>query len=246
MQDDTPFVIGHRGACGHAPENTLPSIEKAAQLGLRWIEVDVKLSSDGVPLLMHDEDLGRITDGEGKVCDTGWSKLAKLDAGKWFGNGFAGTRLLRLEDAIGHFDALGLGVNLELKSCPGRERETAEVVCATIGALWPKSLPKPLISSFSFESVEVASRILPEIGRAIIADALPEDWQAQCQAVAAGAVHLWHEAIEPEGLGAVIDAGYKVRCFTVNQHARALSLRELGVSGIFCDFPERMTGLAQA
>ncbi|MEQ8665811.1 MAG: glycerophosphodiester phosphodiesterase family protein [Rhodospirillales bacterium] len=238
-----PFVIGHRGACGHAPENTLPSFRKAAELGVRWVELDVQLSADGVPFLLHDDRLERTTDGEGEARETIWSELAALDAGRWFDEAFTGTRLLRLDDAIGHLDTLGLGMNIELKSTPGRERDTAKAVCATLSKEWPASLPKPLLSSFSLECVAFAAECLPDCARAMLYDELPEDWRDQCAAVGAAAVHVWHESITPDQIRPVLDAGYPVRAFTVNQRTRAAELGDQGFAGIFCDFPERMSGV---
>ena len=240
---DVPFVIGHRGACGHAPENTLPSFRKAAELGVTWVELDVQLSSDGVPFLLHDERLERTTDGEGEAASTSWSELAALDAGRWFDDAFTGTRLLRLGDAIGHLDALGLGMNIEMKSVAGRERETARVVCATLEKEWPTSLPRPVLSSFTFECIASAGEFLPGCTRALLVDELPDDWWQQCEEAGATAVHVWHETVTPERIQPVIDSGYPVRGFTVNQRTRAAELRDLGFAGIFCDFPERMSGV---
>jgi len=64
-----PRVIGHRGACGYAPENTLVSLREAARRGVQWVEFDVMLSRDQVPILFHDEDLARTTNGHGRVAD---------------------------------------------------------------------------------------------------------------------------------------------------------------------------------
>lgn len=241
--DRIPFVIGHRGACGHAPENTLPSFRKAAELGVRWVELDVQLSADGVPFLLHDDRLDRTTDGAGDAGAATWSELAALDAGCWFDEAFGGTRLLRLDDAIGHLDALGLGMNIELKPAAGRERETAETVCAMLGKEWPASLPAPLLSSFDFACVVAARECLPDCSRALLFDELPEDWRDCCETAGASAVHLWHETVELDRVAQVIAAGYDVRAFTVNQRTRAAELRDLGFVGIFCDFPERMTGV---
>ena len=78
-----PRVIGHRGAAGHAPENTLESIRTAARLGATWVEFDVHLSSDKVPILIHDDTLDRTTDSDGTVYGTSSVDLLSLDAGSW-------------------------------------------------------------------------------------------------------------------------------------------------------------------
>jgi glycerophosphoryl diester phosphodiesterase len=102
-----PRVIGHRGAAGHAPENTLASFAKAAALGVRWVEFDVRLTGDGALVVFHDDTLERTTDGSGRVTDSTWAQINKLDAGAWFGRAFAGERVPALEDALTELERLG-------------------------------------------------------------------------------------------------------------------------------------------
>ena len=113
-----PKVCGHRGAAGHAPENTLASIKKAASLGVRWVEFDTKLTADGVAVLFHDDDLGRTTDGAGLMAETSLADVRCLDAGSWFGEEFQGEGVPTLEDAIRELSALGLGANVEIIQGP--------------------------------------------------------------------------------------------------------------------------------
>ena len=87
-----PRTIGHRGARGYAPENTLAGIRTAAEQGVCWVEVDVKLTRDGVPILMHDDTVDRTTDGRGAVASMDFADLRRLDAGKHFGPQFAGEK----------------------------------------------------------------------------------------------------------------------------------------------------------
>lgn len=109
-----PPVIGHRGAAGHAPENTLASLEKAAALGVRWVEFDVKLTADAMVILFHDETLSRTTDGKGALADKKWADLRPLDAGGWFGPEFAGEHVPSLEEAVAALARLGLGAVVEI------------------------------------------------------------------------------------------------------------------------------------
>ena len=93
-------VIGHRGAAKRAPENTLAGLRRAHELGAAWVEFDVMLSGDGVPILIHDETLERTTDGHGAVPDHGLAAIRELDAGAWFAPAYAGERVPTLEEAI--------------------------------------------------------------------------------------------------------------------------------------------------
>ena len=79
-----PKLIGHRGVKDLKPENTLDSIQKAFDLGLECIEIDVKVSKDKIPLLLHDDTLDRTTNGSGLVCDFTYDEIKKLDAGYYF------------------------------------------------------------------------------------------------------------------------------------------------------------------
>ena len=79
-----PKIIGHRGAKAYAPENTLASIHTAADMGIEWVEIDVKLTSDCVPIIFHDDELNRCTNGSGLVAETDFETIKELDAGLWF------------------------------------------------------------------------------------------------------------------------------------------------------------------
>ena len=88
-----PRVVGHRGAAGHAPENTLAGLRKAVELGATWVEFDVVLTGDGVPVLLHDDTLERTTNGRGSIAETALADVRSLDAGSWFSERFAGERV---------------------------------------------------------------------------------------------------------------------------------------------------------
>ena len=85
-----PRVIGHRGVRGYAPENTLVSFHTAADMGMEWVEFDVKLTKDQVPIVFHDENFERITGLGAKVADHTWDDIREMDAGRHFGESFIG------------------------------------------------------------------------------------------------------------------------------------------------------------
>ena len=92
-----PKLIGHRGVKDLLPENTLESISKAFDLGLKCIEVDVKISKDEIPLLLHDDTLDRTTNGSGLVCDFTFEEISKLDAGYFFYKSETDIKVPKLE-----------------------------------------------------------------------------------------------------------------------------------------------------
>jgi glycerophosphoryl diester phosphodiesterase len=94
------MVVAHRGASGNFPENTLRSIEGAIRTGTKAIEIDVRTTRDGKIVVMHDSDVSRTTDGTGQVSDQYFEGIRQLDAGKWFGEEFAGERVPLLEEVL--------------------------------------------------------------------------------------------------------------------------------------------------
>jgi len=95
-----PWVVGHRGAMGHAPENTMPSFEQALSLGGDMLEFDVRLSKDGVPVVVHDANLDRTSNRSLNVTDLNAKDLLELDAGSWFDLRFAGERIPKLSSVL--------------------------------------------------------------------------------------------------------------------------------------------------
>jgi glycerophosphoryl diester phosphodiesterase len=230
-----PRVIGHRGAAAAAPENTLASLRKARNLGATWVEFDVKLTRDGVPVLMHDERLERTTSGRGQVAHTSLEELEKLDAGGWFGPAFRGERVPTFEAALALCAELGLGINVEIKPCPGREVETARVAVEVLRRDWPAAMPAPLISSFERVCLAVARDLAPELPRGYLAGGLPLRWREKLATYGCRTLHLSARRIGARQRAAVLAAGVPLLLYTVNQPSRARRLLEAGVAAIFTD-----------
>ena len=238
-----PSIIGHRGACGHAPENTLSSIKKAYDLGASWVEFDVKITADGEAIVFHDDTLERTSDGVGNVADVALADIQKLDGGSWFSDAFVGEPIPTLVDTIKLLDNLSLGANVEIKPVDGLEVETAEVVCRVISDHWPQDKALPLISSFKDDCLAVARARLPECDRALLVLEVPDDWEARAARGACNAVHVWFEPLTLEQVAAIMGAGYPVRSYTVNEPEIAKRLWNWGVESIITNFPEKMLSI---
>jgi glycerophosphoryl diester phosphodiesterase len=232
-----PVIVGHRGARASAPENTLPGIEEAHRQGATWIEFDAKLTKDGVPILMHDETLERTTDGKGNVADHTLAQIRELDARAKLGPEFAGTKIPTLEEAMALMAKLGMGFNIEIKPCPGREAETARISCALVDRLWPKSAPTPIVSSFKRASLEAAKASFAHLPRGYLAEELKGDWLAEAKALACTTIHPGWMKLTRDQVRAAKAAGYPVLVWTVNEAARARELREWGVDALITDRP---------
>ncbi|MBM3566284.1 MAG: glycerophosphodiester phosphodiesterase, partial [Alphaproteobacteria bacterium] len=166
--------------------------------------------------------------------------IRKLDAGSWHQARFAGERVPTLDEALAALARLGLGANVEIKPCPGRERETAEAVAAALRARWPGRLPAPVLSSFSVESMGVAFARAPEFPRAYLVRELPDDWRALAAAIGATAVHCNHAHVDRARVADVRAAGFAMRCWTVNDVRTAAQLFAWGVESVFTDYPDRI------
>ena len=230
-------IVAHRGASGDAPENTLAALELAATMGARCVEIDVSISADKVPFVHHDHTLQRCTSGEGKLREHTAAQLDSLTAGKNM-PGFDAEPLPRLSAVLDLLVHSGLGLNLEIKPADGLEEATVVAICDEITKLWPARLPL-VFSSFSHQSLDIAKVLRPDVARAPLVGAVPADWQRLMDQHQAQNLHCAHDKLKPDSAKAVIDAGYGLYCYTVNDAQLAEVLFDWGVHGIFTDYPQR-------
>jgi glycerophosphoryl diester phosphodiesterase len=229
-----PKVIGHRGAATYAPENTLASFRRARELGVSWVEFDVRLT------VLHDDTIDRTTDGSGAAGEMLLEEIAAYDAGSWFDAGFAGERIPTFEETIDLLEELGLGANIEIKPDAGVAVETAEAVCQILKTMWPAALPTPLISSFVYEAVETAYRAAPALPRAMLFTTVPDDWRGIAEAIEATTINCDHARLTPTRAKEIRAAGYPLLAYTVNHGGRAQELFGWGVSAVFTDTPDQV------
>jgi glycerophosphoryl diester phosphodiesterase len=232
-----PQVIGHRGAGGCAPENTLGGLRRAQALGCRWVEFDVRLTADGELILLHDERLERTTDGRGKARALPLSMIRRHDAGGWFGPSFTGERVPTLAEAIDVLGELGLGANVELKAGRGRETETGTAAGDLLTRLWPPQLPAPLVSSFLPAALAAVRERAPAIARGLIVRGLPRHWRLRAESLGCVTIHAEHRRLRPAIVAEIRESGYSVLAYTVNDAARARELFAWGVASVFSDVP---------
>lgn len=233
-----PKVIGHRGAAAHAPENTLAGFLRAAQLGARWVELDVQLTADGVPVVFHDDGLERTTDGEGRLLETSLVQLRRLDAGARFAPQFAGERVPTLAEALTTIAGAGLGVCLEIKAGEARGAVTAERAIAVARQQWPANAPTPLVSSFALTALAVAAEAAPEWPRGYLLDRLGLGWADRARRLGCASLHVNEAVLDEQSVRTIKDAGFGLLAYTVNDRQRARRLWGWGVDGLFTDRPD--------
>jgi glycerophosphoryl diester phosphodiesterase len=219
-----PKVIGHRGAAAYAPENTLASFREARRRGATWVEADIVLTADDVPIVMHDDSLKRTTGIDRLVAET---RRADLPAD-----------VPTFEEAIACWGELGLGCNVEIKPTQGREVETARAVVETLRRCWPNHLPQPLLSSFLDASLAVAHAAAPEFARALLIRELADDWRPRAEAVAAAGINTNGKRLTAVRAVEIRKAGYALSVYTINDGDVAKALVGMGVDCIITDAPD--------
>lgn len=229
-----PRWIAHRGAGHLAPENTLAAFRLGQSYGYRMFECDVRLSADGIPFLLHDDDLERTTDGHGSAAACDWLTLARLDAGAWHSSAFCGESLARLQEVIDFCHRTDAALNVELKPAGGAEHETGRVVAAMLARDWRGALP-PLLSSFRVEALRGARSGAPDLPRALLLEQPAPDSLDVAQGLACVAIVVDHLAITPSFAAEVRAAGFALLSYTVNDDAEALRLLQWGVQGLITD-----------
>jgi glycerophosphoryl diester phosphodiesterase len=237
-----PRVVAHRGGCGLAPENTLAACSRALALGVDAVEVDVRLTADGVPVLLHDPTLDRTTDGRGPVARHADAALRRLDAtaGPYHG---AVTREPppRLADVV----ALAIGrvaLHVELKGDP---RVPAALVEAALGLL-EGQVPPPRLLSFDWEALRLARRLAPSIPtEALVGDwpARGEDLRAPLSGVGASWLGLRYTLLTASRARQIREAGFRLNVWTVNRSPSLARATRLAVDAITTDRPDRLLAL---
>jgi glycerophosphoryl diester phosphodiesterase len=243
-----PKLFAHRGGGSLAPENTLAAVKLGQSLGYRAHEFDVKLSKDGVAMLLHDDTLERTSTGQGRACDFTWAQLSQLDAGAWHSEKYRGEKLASFEaiakQLLGHGDM----ANVEIKPTRGFERETGAAVAREAGRLWAKAEVPPLLSSFSFEALMAAKKAAPHLPRGwLVGEFADADWE-RLEELDAVSLHTNHKKLDTANIARLHDRGYRVMLYTVNEPDTAQELFAAGADGIFTDnlevfrerFPEKL------
>lgn len=238
-----PRVMGHRGAAGHAPENTLAGIRKAAALGARWVEFDVKLTRDSIPVLLHDPRVNRTTDGRGVLSRLDLAQTRAFDAGGWFAPDFAEERIPTLAEAIALVRSLGLGANIEIKATRGRHEETASRAVRMIAEAWSDDPDNVLVSSFSTESLSVARDLAPRVRRGLLMRRRLPGWRERAERLDCFSVHCKESMLTQRVAADIRRYPFRLFCFTVNDPARARRLYDWGVESIITDFPDRILAI---
>lgn len=234
----TSRLIGHRGVASLAPENTLAGIRLAAEMGVKWVEVDVTLLGDDTPILIHDADLARCSNAEGLVIDLSRRDLKNIDAGSWFSKEYAGEPLPLLSDALTLINHLGLGLNLEIKTHSIDPDKIAHIVQSCLRSN-PFPADKLLISSFEHETLQAWYQTEKKTALGYLVEALPDDWQQRLDMIRARSLNFDWQQVSAREFMMVKESGFELYSYTCNDPEQGELLWQQGVDGVITDYPQR-------
>ncbi|MEX1079413.1 MAG: glycerophosphodiester phosphodiesterase family protein [Homoserinimonas sp.] len=235
---DSALIAGHRGDRSTAPENTLLALQAALDGSMVYVETDIRLSADGVPVLIHDSTVDRTTNGSGSVSEMTLAELQKLDAGSWFAKGFAGLRIPTLESFLILLADSNKKAMLELK---GVWSEDALVLVDTL--VQSHGLHRRVVlASFNTETLTGLQAAVPGLPRMVIIRELPRDPVALVLEFGAIGVVTSPPSVEadPTVVDRIHQAGFGILLYTLNQKQSWRSALSLGVDGIITDKPSAL------
>jgi len=256
--DSTVLNIGHKGASGYAPEHTIPSYDLALEQGADYIEIDLQMTKDGVLVAMHDDTLDRTADApegvpkrfcSGPVIKRTLEQIKQCDVGSWFSPDYAGEQIPTLEEI---FQRYGTSVNyyIETKNpevTPGMEEELLSLM-AKYHLIEPAEKNwQVLIQSFSAESLMTIHEMNSELPliQLFSSTETSQTIQAQLDLVSTYAVGIGPSMTDVDA--ALVEAAHAlcldVHPYTVNEKADMQALIDLGVDGMFTNFPDRLEKL---
>jgi glycerophosphoryl diester phosphodiesterase len=230
------LVIAHRGASGHAPENTLAAFRRAVALGASFIETDLHLSRDAHFVAIHDDTVNRTTNGQGKVHDLTLADLRRLDAGSWFGSEFSGERIPTLDEILEFSKKNDVVFYLELKPTGAWGGEHA-----LIGALRESGeIARAVVISFEAGNIAALRKIEPTLMTGLLFDGQIDQPLERAVEVGARQLAVRGDLVTPALIAEAHKRDLQIVCWTVNQPAHMRMLIEAGVDGIMSDYPDRL------
>lgn len=238
-----PLIIAHRGNSSEAPENTLTSVRQAIELAVDVVEIDVRLSIDSIPVVIHDPDLTRNAGMRHSphIHELPFAKIQQIDVGAKFGKEFAGERIPRFSDLL-HLKWRSTSLMVEIKECPQSSKEIVDAVFQDILAVH-SPLPQLIFGSFSPAIYcEVQQRLVEMQTNLMSLIGIVEDKKHIDTFLSAGAkrLALWHKLITPGLAQSLQDQDVEIWTFTVDDLALANHLVSIGVHGVISNYPRRM------
>ncbi|MCJ2376462.1 glycerophosphoryl diester phosphodiesterase [Vibrio sp. ZSDZ34] len=232
-------IVGHRGVAGHCPENTMSSFLKAKDIGLKWVELDVQPTKDGVLVVCHDHTVERCSNGKGRVDQLTLSELKLLDFGRWKGIEFKGERIITLTDLLDFALIADLSLNIEVKIDKYHNADFVADLLADALRQHPINKQKIILSSFSQEMTLALSKKSLDTKLGVLTSRVTRKTLRTIDKVNAFSCHANFRWLSARTIKALREKGVQIWCFTVNNPKSFKYLKD--VDGIFTDYPEKFT-----
>ncbi len=236
---ETGAIIAHRGDSLAAPENTMPAFISSIAGGADYLELDIRLSKDGIPVVIHDRTVDRTTDGTGVVAEMTLDAMRALDAGSWLSDSFANTRIPTLDDVLSLTRGKDIRVVVEYKGTWSKDavRMTVDMIEAAGLA------DTALVQSFSEKTVARIAAAAPRLSLALLTDDLDASTIATAASLGAHAVNP--RAATARGVELAHRAGLGVFVWTQDDRAQWEELTAMGVDGIITNRPDALRDWVQ-
>jgi glycerophosphoryl diester phosphodiesterase len=234
-----PWIVAHRGASGHAPENTMAAFRRAVELGATFIETDLQLTRDAHLVAMHDATVERTTNGKGPIRNLTLAEVRELDAGSWFGPTFAGQQVPTLNEILEYAREADVVFYLEVKAAG-----TWGVEHALVNVLRElRVAAHTAVLSFDPQALDNVRRRDPTLITGLLFDHALDDAPGAAWEVGARQLAPRADVVTPELVQKAHASGLQVVTWTVNEPAEMRKAMAAGVDGIMTDYPERLAAV---
>lgn len=234
-------VWAHRGFSGKYPENTMLAFKKAVEAGCDGIEMDVQLTKDLIPVIMHDENVDRTTDGTGRICEMNYYELCRLNCSypDKFQDTFAPEKIPTLEEFLQWMaeEATEIVTNIELKNSVYYYAGMEDIVIAMIRKYHLED--RIILSSFNNASVELCGQKAPEIARGFLVESRVENAGPYVKACNAHYYHPDLKTLKEEDVRNCAQSGVGVNVWTVNETEDIERMKKWGVNAVITNFTDR-------
>ncbi len=241
MTKKQPLIIAHRGASGHAPENTMAAFRLAVEMGADWIELDIHQTADEHLVVLHDFSLQRTAGDRRPIQTLTLKQIKKFDVGLWWDKAYRNERVPTLDDVL-TFARNRIRVQIELKRgsslYPGIEKRLIETIVRHKAEGWTA------VSSFEIEALKTLRAMDPKMPLGLLTRKIrPREILKEAESLKVQAIHISTHRLSNTLLTLAHKNGLPVYAYTVNRPSFMNRYLEMGTDGLFTNYPDRLAAL---